>query len=166
MSWTPTFKPTNQQATNEKERARLGVNLGFSSQHVRSVHLILSLTSGCVSPQFHCTFDDPFKTNNYYVHPESTLQEKAHFVTRPSQKREKDMEDLPPSIEQTTELPSEEPFQLPNPTQQHDGIAAIDFVPPEIPQPPVPQPAMNMDHNEAGLSRSQRVHKQPVKFKD
>jgi hypothetical protein len=25
---------------------------------------------------------------------------------------------------------------------------------------------MNMDHNEAGLRRSQRVHKQPVKFKD
>ncbi len=33
-----------------KDRARLGVNLGFSPQHVRSVHLILSLTTGCVSP--------------------------------------------------------------------------------------------------------------------
>ena len=149
-----------------KERARLGVNLGFSPQHARSVHLILSLTSGCVSPQFHCTFDDHFKTTNDYVHPESTWQEKAHFVTRLPQKREKDMEDLPPSIEQTTELPSEEPFQLPNPTQQHDDIATMDFVPLEIPQPPDPQPAMNMDHNEAGLRRSQRARKQPVKFKD
>jgi hypothetical protein len=36
-----------------KEQARLGVNLGYSPQHARSVHLILSLTSGCVSPQFH-----------------------------------------------------------------------------------------------------------------
>jgi len=76
------------------------------------------------------------------------------------------MEDLPPSIEQTTELPSEKPFQLPNPTQQHDDIAAMDFVPLEIPQPPDLQPAMNMDHNEAGLKRSQRVCKQHVKFKD
>ncbi len=76
------------------------------------------------------------------------------------------MEDLPPSIEQTTELPSEEPSQLPNPTQQHDDIATMDFVPLEIPQPPDPQPAMNMDYNEAGLRRSQRARKQPVKFKD
>jgi hypothetical protein len=70
------------------------------------------------------------------------------------------MENMPPSIEQTTELPSAEPFQLSNPTQQHDDIAAMDFVPLEIPQPPDPQ------HNEAGLRRSQRVHKQPLKFKD
>jgi hypothetical protein len=76
------------------------------------------------------------------------------------------MEDLPPSIEQTTELPSAETFQLSNPTQQHDDIATMDFVPLEIPQPPDPQPAMNMDHNEAGVRRSQRVRKQPVKLKD
>jgi hypothetical protein len=30
------------------------------------------------------------------------------------------MEDLPPFIAQTTEQPSEEPFQLTNPPQQHD----------------------------------------------
>jgi hypothetical protein len=33
-----------------KNRARLGVNLGFSPQHVKSVHLILSLTTGVYLP--------------------------------------------------------------------------------------------------------------------
>jgi hypothetical protein len=30
--------------------------------------LILSLTTGCVSPQFHCTFDDHFTTVSDYTY--------------------------------------------------------------------------------------------------
>ena len=48
-------------------RARLGLNLGPSPTHARNVHLVLSLTTGLVSPQFHCRFDDFFETCKYGV---------------------------------------------------------------------------------------------------
>ncbi len=62
-----------------KERARVGINLGFSPQHARSVHLILSMTTGCTSPQFHCIFDDHFQTISDKSIPSSRWQEKAYF---------------------------------------------------------------------------------------
>ena len=43
-------------------RARLGLNLGPSPSHARNVNLVLSLTTGLDSPQYHCNFDDFFKT--------------------------------------------------------------------------------------------------------
>ncbi len=43
-------------------RARLGLNLGPSPTHARNVHLVLNLMTGCVSPQYHCWFDDFFET--------------------------------------------------------------------------------------------------------
>jgi hypothetical protein len=63
-----------------EDRARVGINLGFSPQHARHVHLILSLTTGCVSPQFHCKFDNHFMTLQQYQQPMSLWQEKAQFV--------------------------------------------------------------------------------------
>jgi hypothetical protein len=62
------------------DRARLGINLGFSPQHARSIHLILSLTTGCASPQFHCKFDNHFSTLQEYEPPPSLWQEKAQFI--------------------------------------------------------------------------------------
>jgi hypothetical protein len=43
-------------------RARLAVYLGHSSQHSQTVALVLSMTTGLVSPQFHVRFDDRFDT--------------------------------------------------------------------------------------------------------
>ena len=43
-------------------RARLGINLGFSPRHARTVYLVLSLDTGLVSPQFHVKHDDFFET--------------------------------------------------------------------------------------------------------
>ena len=43
-------------------RARLGLNLGPSPFHARNVYLVLNLTTGLVSPQYHCRFDDFFET--------------------------------------------------------------------------------------------------------
>jgi hypothetical protein len=40
---------------------RLGVNLGSSPSHARNVYLVLNLNTGCVSPQYHCCFDDFFE---------------------------------------------------------------------------------------------------------
>ena len=42
--------------------AQLGVNLGPSPSHACNVFLILNLHTGCVSPQFHCRFDNFFET--------------------------------------------------------------------------------------------------------
>jgi len=43
-------------------RARLGINLSPSPAHAYNVYLILNLYTGCVSPQFHCRFDDFYET--------------------------------------------------------------------------------------------------------
>ena len=43
-------------------RARLGLCLGPSPSHARSVSLVLNLSTGLVSPQFHCRHDDFFET--------------------------------------------------------------------------------------------------------
>ncbi len=33
--------------------------------HARNVYLVLNLSTGCVSPQYHCHFDDFFKTTRH-----------------------------------------------------------------------------------------------------
>ncbi len=53
-------------------RACIGPNLGPSPTHARNVHLVLSLTTGLVSLQFHCCFDDFFKACKYGVSNAST----------------------------------------------------------------------------------------------
>ena len=46
-------------------RADAGVYLGHSPDHASNVALILSLTTGLVSPQYHVVFDDNFTTVDY-----------------------------------------------------------------------------------------------------
>ncbi len=46
-------------------RARLGLNLGPSPTHARNVYLVLNLMPGCVSPQYHCRFDDSFERTRH-----------------------------------------------------------------------------------------------------
>ena len=53
---------SGQGAPKWKERARLGVHLGPSPNHARSVALVLNPRTGHVSPQFHIKFDDFFET--------------------------------------------------------------------------------------------------------
>jgi hypothetical protein len=54
-----------------ESRAKLGIYLGRSPMHVRSVALVLSLSTGLVSPQYHdVVFYSSFKT----VHPEQSNQ--------------------------------------------------------------------------------------------
>jgi hypothetical protein len=45
-----------------KTRARVAVYLGNSPQHARSVGLVLSLTTGLASPQYHVKYDETFET--------------------------------------------------------------------------------------------------------
>ena len=53
---------SGQGAPKWKERARLGVYLGPSPNHTRSVALVLNPRTGHLSPQFHIKFDDFFET--------------------------------------------------------------------------------------------------------
>ena len=43
-------------------RSRIGIYLGQSENHARSVSLVMSLTTGLVSPQFHVSHDDFFES--------------------------------------------------------------------------------------------------------
>jgi hypothetical protein len=66
----PVFALHNSLALNKSlpqldPRARIGLNLGPSPTHTHNVHLVLSLTTGLVSPQFHCCFDNFFETCKY-----------------------------------------------------------------------------------------------------
>ncbi len=45
--------------------ACLGLDLGPSPMHARNVYLVLNLSTGLVSPQYHCCFDDFFETTKY-----------------------------------------------------------------------------------------------------
>ena len=45
-------------------RSRQGVFMGYSPHHSSQVPLVLNLTTGSISPQFHIVFDDEFSTVN------------------------------------------------------------------------------------------------------
>jgi hypothetical protein len=64
-----------------KERARVGINLGRSPRHPRNVTLVLSLTTGLVSPQYHVQYDNSFSTVKDNS-PSSQWQYRAGFVTQ------------------------------------------------------------------------------------
>jgi hypothetical protein len=66
------------------DRSKMGINLGKSPHHAKSVYLVLSLTTGLVSPQFHVKMDDKFDTLKTVYGgnpPISQWQEKCHFTT-------------------------------------------------------------------------------------
>jgi hypothetical protein len=45
--------------------ACFGLNLGPSPMHARNGYLVLILVTGCVSPQYHCRFNNFFKTTRH-----------------------------------------------------------------------------------------------------
>jgi hypothetical protein len=63
----PVFVLDNKMQSGKKSpkwevRSRMGIYLGMSMQHARSVALALHLKTGHVSPQFYVTFDPKFET--------------------------------------------------------------------------------------------------------
>ena len=60
-------------------RARVGLYLGPSPRHARSVSLVLNIRTGMVSPQYHVRFDSLFETIKRQPRPESLWQEICHF---------------------------------------------------------------------------------------
>ncbi len=64
-----------------KERSKVGIYLGRSPQHARSVALVLSRETALVSPQFHVGFDPSFHTVKQGDF-DSRWQTKAGFVAQ------------------------------------------------------------------------------------
>jgi hypothetical protein len=158
-----------QKAKKWTQRARIGVYLGQSMQHARTIMLILSLQSGNVSPQFHCQVDDTFSSimgANVSLIPKSEWQYKAKLKQKEEQQimlppprccnqliashvEQQDLEPIvfipKPEEQQNIELPMEDQqFVLPNPPQEPMEEA--------IPQPP--------------LRHSTRERRPPAKHQD
>ena len=53
-------------------RCLLGIHLGPSAEHAQNVYLVLNPTTGLVSPQYHCQFDDFFESVRFQG-PEMTV---------------------------------------------------------------------------------------------
>jgi hypothetical protein len=160
-----------------KDRARLGINLGFSPQHARSVHLILSLTTGCVSPQFHCKFDTHFSTLQEFQQPTSLWQEKAKFVTKQESPCEHDTSTYQTHGTSTTAT-SVHPREDLNPQDDFRGVHPEDgfTIPDATNEEEVMQrnegaietnnePAMGQE-SQQNTRRSGRVRRQPQRFED
>jgi hypothetical protein len=63
-------------------RSRIAIYMGTLPRHAWSVALVLSLSTGCMSPWFHMKFDNFFETaQDPKTRPKSMWQSLAHFVT-------------------------------------------------------------------------------------
>ena len=61
--------------------ARVGLYLGHSPMHAKSVSLVLNITTGLLSPQFHIKFDNYFETvNKRDDNFKMEWKEKCHFM--------------------------------------------------------------------------------------
>jgi hypothetical protein len=85
-----------------KQRSTVGIYLGHSKQHARTVVLILNLETGLVSPQFHVKVDPTFNTVKGEQSPTSQWQTKCGFV-RQTQKKKAFTDDE--SVDQTIKTP-------------------------------------------------------------
>jgi hypothetical protein len=82
-----TGDPNGRKARKWQDRTRIGINLGYSSRHAHSVSLVLSLQTGLVSPQFHCSYDALFETTTGTQArsiPKSQWQYKEGFIKEPN----------------------------------------------------------------------------------
>ena len=79
----------SQSVPKWETRARVGLYLGPSPKHSRSVALVLNVETGLVSPQYHVRFDNLFETVKEIDRRTHYLwQQKCHFVRKPPQPRQ------------------------------------------------------------------------------
>ena len=136
-------------------RARLGINLGPSAHHASSVNLVLSLTSGCTSPQFHVQYDDFFET----VRPSSgnpktfsQWQRISGFLSHPGAIRTTQPQGVIPRT--TTQAPVEQPTNADD-SYQDGQEADEEDLPEQIPRPDDEAPDEASQHD-ATRTRSGR----------
>jgi hypothetical protein len=116
------------------ERSRVGIFLGYSPQHARTVSLILSLSSGLTLPQFHTIFDDTFSTIRASFGespPHSSWQYKAGFAKKilPVDK----LKSHTPPSQRETEFIDPEPTTTPESSLQEREPVIED---PDVERPP------------------------------
>jgi hypothetical protein len=100
-------------------RARLGIYLGESPRHARSVSLVLNTTTGLVSPQYHVKHDDFFETTNTAISNAASIWQTIAGFTNDQVKLPEPSEK--PTFEKIANLPpiappptvTEEPQQQP-----------------------------------------------------
>ena len=68
-----------QKGPKWDKHANVGLYLGLSPLHARSVALVLNVTTGLASPQFHCKFDNLFETTDSIDNP-IRWQTEAYFI--------------------------------------------------------------------------------------
>jgi hypothetical protein len=162
-----------QKIRKWQEPARVGIYLGHSPQHSRSVALVLSLTTGHVSPQYHCQFDDLFETvqgNNAKFVPRSQWQIKTHFhktreLARQEQQQNILEEGIVPAPAGNPPEPEREQGQ-PQPQQQPKE--ALIQQPEEDPQHEPANPVEQEPQNEPNVNvrRSGRQRRLPAYLQD
>ena len=112
-----------------ESRSRIGLYLGPSPRHSRSVALVLNLATGLVSPQYHLRFDNYFETMQDKANrPDIQWLYKAHFKgDDPESSNEPST--APTGIRKST-----------RPSPISSVIPAPARIPEEHQQPPLPSP--------------------------
>jgi hypothetical protein len=158
---------TGKKGRKWQDRAQVGIYLGHSPQHARSVSLVLSLQTGLVSPQYHCSFDDMFETTRASVTrliPASEWQVKAHFKA-PSMNRTRER-----TREQTLESSSDMERKLIADIRSNNHAPRVQ----ELQNPMQSQGEENPKSTETatgtviedGIRRSTRTRRQPERMSD
>jgi hypothetical protein len=175
-------------------RARLGINLGFSPRHARTVSLILNTQTGTVSPQFHIKHDDFFDTVNQNdptvlwkqvaglsspstsptpaplpsapPTPTSSKGEQLHIS--PSQAQAQSGADAPPVTE--TRQPQSEPLEQPQAVEEQPPLAdeqsPIDMGPSFITDDPTGDDTTMNQPPTQGARRSSRRRTPSTKYRE
>ena len=147
-------------------RSRIGIYLGPSIQYARSVGLVLSLTTGLVSPQFHSKYDDDFSTLDHMPkdqRPASLWQSKCRLTVTSNVRHIKDIQPIELSLPAPADLFTEgivnveDNVVLPEPVVLND----MQDVPQGIEVAPVIPAPINVI-----TTRSGRVSRPPVRMQD
>ena len=150
-------------------RSRLGLYLGPSPRHARSVGLVLNLRTGLVSPQFHMKFDDYFETVMFKKdNADSEWKTKCQFVKETtdiqvSEGATFETTTLPLSIPvvPTVALPPEPPLLAPTADEQQ-----VTDEQSEMPIIPVDNEEIPIEEAPAQAGRWSRRHKPTQRLKD
>jgi hypothetical protein len=163
------------------DRARVGIYMCHSPSHASSVPLILNTQTGNVSPQFHCIYDDEFKTCKRDAQFKSLWQMKAKLR---SKKKSTDRFDALPTVplpqQRVGATPVSAPIPIPpapaDPLPQfvepwitrtvNDGTASVPVLPvPDVAEPLPPDqveaPSLPSAPNEAseGVTMTRSGHR-------
>lgn len=160
-------------------RARLGIYLGESPRHARSVSLVLNTTTGLVSPQYHVKHDDFFETTNTAISNAASIwQTIAGFTNdqvklpEPSEKPTfEKIANLPPIAPPptVTEEPQQQPLLEDNLQQNRDQQVAPQEEPGYKRAPSaMPDPTFNRQQNPSNqhTMSTRRVRERSRKLKD